>query len=384
MIIDYNGNENKPVIYLIHNTHTNRFYIGEGKEAKRRISTGYKRKLVTGKCHNKYLQNDYDKCKEKLKHDDFIVISILEVLPDNFTKAQRVYREKCWIWTYFENGKTIYNFKLKEEGNDKSCFSHTPEESKIRISQGVKKFWEGLNEDGKEQILSGLKNFYLNETKEEKEIRLKKLSGIRKEKMEDFEYAQKVYDILKLGVEANIKTYSNLKIQSPSGEIITEIANLSEFCKINKLNIRNMRTVIENKRRMCQGWINLLYVPKPIKKRVRIQPYKTYTLLNPQNEIVVLTNLTKFCKENNLETTGLIQVANGKAQIYKGWRLPININYKSRSTHTGFQLQAPDGTIYTEIKNMKKFAEQHDLDRTTLTKVINGKTKSHKGWTLVK
>lgn len=44
-------------------------------------------------------------------------------------------------------------------------------------------------------------------------------------------------------------------------------------------------------------------------------------------------------------------------------------------------IQAPDGTIY-EVTAVRQFAREHGLNNTSLCKVLNGKQKSHKGWTL--
>lgn len=47
---------------------------------------------------------------------------------------------------------------------------------------------------------------------------------------------------------------------------------------------------------------------------------KTYTLVSPTGELVTFTNMTKFCKENNLSKSKLCLVAQGKRNHHQGWK----------------------------------------------------------------
>lgn len=44
---------------------------------------------------------------------------------------------------------------------------------------------------------------------------------------------------------------------------------------------------------------------------------------------------------------------------------------------------SPDGKLYSNIQNLSDFSRQHDLNRTKILLVIQGKRSHHKGWTLV-
>ena len=52
-------------------------------------------------------------------------------------------------------------------------------------------------------------------------------------------------------VEANAKRY---KFVSPSG-VVTDVYNLSEFCRDNGLTQGNMSSVHEGKRKQHKGWV---------------------------------------------------------------------------------------------------------------------------------
>jgi hypothetical protein len=63
--------------------------------------------------------------------------------------------------------------------------------------------------------------------------------------------------------------------------------------------------------------------------------------------------------------------------VHKGKKLPIHmIDSLSRT----FKVVSPDGQIF-EGKNITQFCKQYNLDRGTLSKVVDGKYKQHKGWT---
>ena len=49
---------------------------------------------------------------------------------------------------------------------------------------------------------------------------------------------------------------------------------------------------------------------------------KTYTLTNPNGELITFTNMKKFCKENKLSNAHLCDVASGKRNSHRGWKKP--------------------------------------------------------------
>jgi group I intron endonuclease len=47
---------------------------------------------------------------------------------------------------------------------------------------------------------------------------------------------------------------------------------------------------------------------------------KFYVFVSPQNEIVKINNVAKFCRENGLVCSGMYNVQNGWVEQYRGWR----------------------------------------------------------------
>ncbi len=168
MLFFYEGNSEKSGIYEIRNRYSGRSYIGQAKRLKERWIGGHKNHLLVNKSKNKFLQADFNKCKEVLGHDDFLEFHILEALPDS-TKEERNVREEYWIKTYKENEYELYNFKEKISGAI-GKWSNTPEETKQIISKNSKNLWN--NEEYRNKLISILNS---DEIKEKMSLRSKKL-----------------------------------------------------------------------------------------------------------------------------------------------------------------------------------------------------------------
>lgn len=120
----------------------------------------------------------------------------------------------------------------------------------------------------------------------------------------------------------------------------------------------------------------------------RIKPFK---VTSPDGTIYEGINQTEFCRTHGLVSTIFNGMVRGKHQHHKGWRLtsvvgntPFDPNWKPEYINdlmTKFRVISPDGIIY-EDSNRLKFAMEHNLERTGLSKMILGKNKSHKGWKL--
>lgn len=146
MIFDYifggEGCSLKSGIYKIHNTSSNKFYIGQSKEFKSRWN-GHKKALLgnSRKC-NKYLKNSFKYYYKKLGHTDFLIFSIIELIP-NSTQEERETREEEirleYVQKYGEN--RVYSDKVIKQG-EKTVWSYTPEETKEKLSQSIKQLWK--------------------------------------------------------------------------------------------------------------------------------------------------------------------------------------------------------------------------------------------------
>jgi hypothetical protein len=58
---------------------------------------------------------------------------------------------------------------------------------------------------------------------------------------------------------------------------------------------------------------------------------KEITLLSPSGELVTSKNISKFCRDNNLQNGNLYKVINKKIHSHRGWRLPSSVTQKEKT-----------------------------------------------------
>lgn len=299
----YESHSNSPGIYKIINTHSNRIYIGQTNSFKKRWYD-HKRYFLNERHQNKFLLNDFNKCRELLGNDDFLEFHIVEVMNES-SKEERNIREEYWINQYFDDQNLCYNFKEKPESQERSCFSHTPEETKKILSDNTKKQWESeehrknvtekfiafwntkeaksfasnrankiwQSEEHKKFMSERLRQRHANYTKEEKEKTVQSLAKGRTK--ESYENRKKKYrnelsknrivikkEIYIGKLHPSTRTYENCNIMSPDGILYTTITNLREFAIVHKLGIdgTKIKEVIDGTKGSCKGWIK--YVPQ--------------------------------------------------------------------------------------------------------------------------
>lgn len=146
---------------------------------------------------------------------------------------------------------------------------------------------------------------------------------------------------------------------------------------------------------------------------------KVYSFYTPNNKLINVKNLSKFCRENGLRRSRLFRVIRGERNMYKGYK---NVSYvdggcerKSNSyklkllynspewkrrwsdihrkrcadpnyknpTAKHCKLLSPSGEI-VEIFNMSHFCKDNNLSIGHLSSVVNGNRPHHKGWRIYK
>jgi hypothetical protein len=142
--------------------------------------------------------------------------------------------------------------------------------------------------------------------------------------------------------EANQKRVTALKevnqkryiVTSPTGEE-TEILGLSAFCRGHDLDPSSMTKAALGKIRMVKGWkCRIGWELENGEKPPEFKPPTDYELsairskaqaqkwvvVKPDGEELEITNLTAFCRENNLNSGNMVQVAKGTVKQCKGWK----------------------------------------------------------------
>lgn len=161
----------------------------------------------------------------------------------------------------------------------------------------------------------------------------------------------------------------------PSGNEVT-INNLNKFCRQNNLNNSSMLRLAKggSKLKSYKGWTHR----NSIRKRDFIKTYHGF--IEPNGERVeAITNLAAFCRENRLDNTHMVAVANGRIYSHRGWTYS-NERQNLSSTKTYYNFVNPDGRPIT-ITNLSLFCRENNLCVVKMHNVKSGKCKSHKGWT---
>lgn len=269
MLLNYNSQSLKPGIYEIKNILSGKSYIGSAKEFKERWGS-HASSLKTGKHQCKHLRNSFNRYIVEQKNDDFIEFHVLEIM-ENSTKEERLIREEFWINKFKTDGTELYNSRLKptDEPKNRSCQSHTPEETKKKMSETMRAFY----------------SIPKNRIKQSELLKGKPKPPRSKEHSE------------KLGIAHKNIPHTNETKEKMSKAHKTEI------------NLNKLKETYEKHR-------------EHIIAKQSDAVAKIHTLVQPDGIIIKVKNLNKFCKERNMHSSGfsnLLRKSDSTA-TYKGWR----------------------------------------------------------------
>jgi hypothetical protein len=113
-----------------------------------------------------------------------------------------------------------------------------------------------------------------------------------------------------------------------------------------------------------------------VRQRDYVRSYDGF--IDPDGNLFgTITNLAEFCRQHNLDKTHMVAVVNGRILSHRGWT-HINARKRQLKTHNGFV--DPSGQNVA-ITNVAEFCRQHGLHPVHMHQVKSGQRKSHKGWT---
>ncbi len=108
--------------------------------------------------------------------------------------------------------------------------------------------------------------------------------------------------------------------------------------------------------------------------------------------MLTISNLRKFCKDNNLDRANLMRVLQGKSYQHRGWHLAsapqealddiVKFLGNRKRTLIYKNVISPDGKIYT-IDVMNRFCESHNLRSGHMRSLMKGTRNHHKGWKVI-
>lgn len=355
MKFNYQENANKPGIYKIINTHTNRIYIGQAARFERRWYD-HKKGLVNGKHQNKFLLNDFNKCKLVLNDTEFLEFHVLEVM-EGSTKEERNAREEFWISQYYDKQGSCYNFKQKTEAKERSCFSTTPEKTRKKLSEAGKKNLQNPEHRkhfleariGKPGPTTGMK-----------------LGPKTKETREKISAANKGTSPANKG-KSNIEVYGEHRAREIASKL--SIANSGKkhtietrekISRLNRLRPKQSKETIEKRALKLRGHIT----SEETKEKISASNKAFYSTTEGKAILSKISTGKQLSQEQKLK----LSAAN------------LGTNHPQSKVWQDANLLSPDGILHPVIYCAREFARKHGLDDGCLSRLLSGKAASHKGW----
>ena len=107
---------------------------------------------------------------------------------------------------------------------------------------------------------------------------------------------------------------------------------------------------------------------------------KTYRFIDPNGKEVTITNLKRFCEENNLNDGLMHSVYNKRRISHKGWTVNNGKQYNPRKLIECTLYHSDEGE--THVTNLWQFCIDKNLTFQNLYKVVRKERLTHKGWSL--
>lgn len=345
MKFNYQSHSLKSGIYKITNIHTGRIYIGQAKRFKERWAS-HSAALRSSKHQNKFLQNDFNKCKEELGHDDFLVFEVIEVM-EGSTKESRNKREEEYIGEIYQSllpdgSRACYNFRQKVTDKERTHYSSSPEETKRKQSESMKKLWDDpeYKVAALERMHTGKKIALGDETfraelgasiSSSKKANGAFISEKLKERWADPEsrkaISEKLKEVLSTDESRQRKKEAYLKVKAQREADPVKLEEYKRKCSehskrlwedglIPREQSEETRAILsaKAKERFASGGMDHL--------KAHCFKATAYKVIGPDGNLMTIENLSKFCKENGFSFFKFKRMLKGITPSYEGYKLP--------------------------------------------------------------
>ena len=173
--------------------------------------------------------------------------------------------------------------------------------------------------------------------------------------------------------ETNIKI-KEYRFVDPNG-ILHIVNNMNKLAKEYNITSSAFRRLYFNEIKSYKGWRKYNNDNDLIKFEK-----KQFKFISPNGKLIIIDNLNKFAKENNLNHGCLRAVSRGKYKNHNGWRKYNNDNNKLIPSNGKEYIFVNPGGEIIKTKSIKTLAEKYNLNRYCLCQVISNHIKQHKGW----
>ena len=186
-------------------------------------------------------------------------------------------------------------------------------------------------------------------------------------------------------IKKSVKKYNNVEFTNPGGKLVV-IENIYDYCKKHSLNRGRFYDLICGKSLIYKGW-TLPISNSELKEKQELRLGKEIKIKNIiTNKEVILQNVSKFCRDNNLNLNAFNSMISGKIKQYMGYSLKntdLN-NYKYPKKIIYISLINDKGKII-EGKNPKDVENSHKImTSASIHCMIRNEYNSIKGWKILK
>jgi len=288
------------IIYKITNTIINKVYIGKTIQS---ISTRWSQHKSRAKLY-KGTSRAFELYEDMRTYGvDYFKIEILDDTPTTITELDVLELKYIREYDSVNNGYNLIYGDLIDSSH--LTTDERKQKNKI-ISTGVKRYWDGQNEEFK--ITFAQKSMHSIST----EKRTKYIKKIWKDITPD----NKKQRISKMISSKHKKTKISgglYKLTSPEGIIYDNVSSLEEFCKDKDLVRGGFYNLYRGFVKSYKGWtLEVLREPKKFKDNL-------YIFTSPDGVEYETNNMNSFCKNHLLSVSSMSCILNGACKQHKGW-----------------------------------------------------------------
>jgi hypothetical protein len=297
---------------------------------------------------------------------------------------------------------TLYKIKNMSDFCRKNGFNYG---SMLNMVSGINKSSHGfaLSTTDKDDIINPNQEWELEEIKTGKIFKIKRKNindfckqiGVRNDYIymlvnkkvyvsHGFKLKETILDGVKIK-EDRLK-YKNIKFINPKGEEVI-IENLYRFCQKNpNLERGGFYDLINNKSLEYHGW-RLPYQEKEFKELKQKRYGRFLKLKNIiTGEIFEIKNVSKFCRDNNIDINIFNTMINGNIKQYMNYAIPETdlTNYKYPKKVIFISIINKNGSVL-DGRNAKDIEKRFGIMTSqSIQDMINKKYASIKGWRILK